>query len=58
MTPADLDADDGVAMSASWAEVVLNALPVGVAIYDADQVAVLANPAYCASVGLPPELSR
>src|SRR5580693_10459542 len=54
MTPADLQTDDEVAAGASWAEAVLNALPVGVAIYDADQVAVLANPAYCASVGLPP----
>ena len=54
MTPADLQTDDDVADGASWAEAVLNALPVGVAIYDADQVAILANPAYCASVGVPP----
>jgi signal transduction histidine kinase len=54
MTPADLEADDSVEPSAAWAEAVLNALPVGVAIYDAAQLAVLANPAYCASVGLPP----
>ncbi len=54
MTPADLDTDDKVTAHASWAEAVLNALPVGVAIYDADQVAVLVNPAYCISLGLPP----
>ena len=54
MTPAGLQTDDDVAAGASWAEAVLNALPVGVAIYDADQVAILANPAYCASVGVPP----
>jgi PAS domain-containing protein len=54
MTPADLSADDEVLSSAAWAEAVLNALPVGVAIYDAAQLAVLVNPTYCASVGLPP----
>jgi signal transduction histidine kinase len=35
-------------------EAVLDALPVGVAIIDADMRVVLINPAYCASVGLPP----
>jgi signal transduction histidine kinase len=53
MTPADLAADVGVVPS-DWAEAVLNALPVGIAIYDAAQSAVLVNPAYCASIGLPP----
>lgn len=37
---------------ADWVEAVLNALPVGVAVYDADQRALLVNPAYCASIGL------
>ena len=54
MTPIDLDGDEGAVADAAWVEAVLHALPVGVAIYDATQVAVLANPAYCASVGLPP----
>jgi signal transduction histidine kinase len=36
------------------AEAVLDVLPVGVAIVDADMRIVLVNPAYCASVGLPP----
>jgi signal transduction histidine kinase len=35
-------------------EAVLDVLPVGVAIIDADMRIVLINPAYCASVGLPP----
>jgi signal transduction histidine kinase len=35
--------------------VVLQALPVGLAIFDADQRVVLVNPAYCASLDLPPE---
>jgi signal transduction histidine kinase len=38
----------------AWLETVLDVLPVGVAIYDAEQRAVLVNPAYCASLGLPP----
>ncbi len=66
--PADIDPADGAASaapasaapasaapaSADWAEAVLNALPVGVAIYDAAQLAVLVNPAYCTSLGLSP----
>jgi signal transduction histidine kinase len=53
VTPSDLEAADDLAATANWAELVLNALPVGVAIYDAAQSAVLANPAYCVSVGIP-----
>src|SRR4051794_29805001 len=34
-------------------EAVMDALPVGVAIIDAEMRVVLINPAYCASVGLP-----
>ncbi len=34
-------------------EAALDVLPVGVAIFDADQRAVLINPAYCASLDLP-----
>ena len=36
------------------AEAVLDVLPVGVSIIDADMRVVAVNPAYCASVGLPP----
>ena len=54
MTPSDVGADDAGASNASWAAAVLNALPVGVAVYDAAQRAVLVNPTYCAAVGLPP----
>ncbi len=35
-------------------EAVLDVLPVGVAIVDADRQIVLVNSAYCASLGLPP----
>jgi len=35
-------------------DAVMDVLPVGVAIVDADMRIVLINPAYCASVGLPP----
>jgi signal transduction histidine kinase len=35
-------------------ETVMDVLPVGVAIVDADMRIVLINPAYCASVGVPP----
>jgi signal transduction histidine kinase len=35
-------------------EAVMDVLPVGVAIVDADMRIVLINPAYCSSVGLPP----
>jgi signal transduction histidine kinase len=35
-------------------ESALDVLPVGVAIFDSDQRAVLVNPAYCASLDLPP----
>jgi signal transduction histidine kinase len=45
---------DSIPPTADWIEAVLNALPVGVAVYDAAQRAVLVNPAYCASVGLAP----
>ena len=34
---------------------VLNALPVGVAVFDAAQGSLLINPAYYASLGLPPD---
>jgi signal transduction histidine kinase len=49
----DVDADVSLAPGAAWVEAVLNTLPVGVAVYDAGQRALLVNPAYCASVGLP-----
>jgi signal transduction histidine kinase len=35
-------------------EAALEVLPIGIAIIDADARIVLVNPAYCASVGLPP----
>jgi signal transduction histidine kinase len=51
--PADLDSGDRSSPGAAWMEAALNALPVGVAIYDANQLAVLVNPSYCASLGVP-----
>jgi signal transduction histidine kinase len=43
-----------IAPIAAQFESVMDVLPVGVAIIDADMRVVLINPAYCASVGLPP----
>ena len=36
-------------------EAVIRALPIGVAIFDPDQRALLINPAFCVSVGMPPD---
>ena len=43
-----------IAPDTPHAEAVLEALPVGIAIIDAAQRVVLFNPAYCASLDLPP----
>ena len=45
----------GLAISPDLAEAVLDAMAVGVAIFDADQRAVTINRAYCESIGMPPD---
>ena len=46
--------NDAVAQDAKLTEAVLEALPIGIAVVDADQRIVLFNAAYCASLDLPP----
>jgi signal transduction histidine kinase len=55
MMPADLAADGGAASSAAWAEAVLNALPVGVAIFSPARNLALFNPRFAELLGLPPD---
>ena len=43
-----------IALDTAPGEAVLDVLPVGVAVVDADMRIVLVNAAYCASLGLPP----
>ena len=49
-----MNTDHDIGDAPLHAEAVLDAMPVGVAVVDAAQRIVLFNPAYCASLDLPP----